>query len=64
MGNSAYGAMVGLAGNIKGIYDYFAGNHEDVEGLSGWGNFIDSVIDNDLTRYANDIIEYGTISPE
>lgn len=64
MGASTYGAIVGLAGNIKGVYDYFAGNHEDVEGLSGWSNFIDSVIDNDWTRYASDVVEYGTLSPE
>lgn len=64
MGASAYGATVGLMGNIKGVYDYLAGNHEDIEGMNGWNNFLDSVIDNDLTRYANDVVEYGTLTPE
>lgn len=64
MGASAYGAIAGLVGNVKGIYDYFAGNHEDVEGMGAWNNFLDSVIDNDWTRYASDVVEYGTWLPE
>lgn len=64
MGASAFGAIAGLAGNVKGIYDYFAGNHEDVEGMSGWNNFLDSVIDNDWTRYASDVVEFGAWRPE
>lgn len=64
LGISAAGAAIGLAGNIKGIYDYFAGNHKDVEGMNAFGNFIDSVIDNNWTRYANDVIELGALLPE
>lgn len=64
MGASTFGAIAGLAGNIKGMYDYFAGNHKDVEGLSGWDNFLDSVMDNDWTRYASDVVEFGAFLPE
>lgn len=63
MGACMFGAIAGLVGNIKGIYDYFAGNHKDVEGMGAWNNFLDSVIDNDWTRYANDVVEYGTWIP-
>ena len=61
MGASAAGALIGTFGMLKGIYDYAAGNHEDVEGLSGFENFMDAVMDNNITRYGNDITQYGTI---
>lgn len=64
MGASTFGAIAGLVGNIKGVYDYLAGNHEDIEGMNGWNNFLDSVMDNDWTRYAKDVVEYGTWLPE
>ena len=64
MGASAYGAIAGLVGNVKGIYDYLSGNYEDVEGMNGWNNFLNSMIDNDWTRYASDVVEYGTFLPE
>lgn len=64
VGASCFGAIAGLAGYVKGIYDYLAGNHEDIEGMNGWNNFLDSMMDNDWTRYANEVIEYGTWTSE
>ena len=61
MGASAAGSMISTAGMLVGAFNYFAGNHEDVEGLSGFGNFLDSVMDNKVTRYGNDVVTYGTI---
>lgn len=61
MGASTAGALIGTFGMLKGTYDYAAGNHEDVEGLSGFENFIDAVMDNNITRYGNDVTQYGTI---
>lgn len=64
MGASAVGAVVGLAGSVKGAIDYLDGDYEDNPNLNGWDNFMNSVIDNDWTRYGNDIVQYGTVLPE
>lgn len=61
IGSSAAGALIGVAGMLKGVSDYIIGNYENVEGLSGFENFINTIMDNDITRYGNDIITYGTI---
>jgi hypothetical protein len=62
--HSAVGATISFAGNLKGIYDYTFGDYEDVEGLSGFGNFLNAVIDNNWTRYGNDIITWGAFNPD
>lgn len=64
VGASAAGAIVGLAGSLKGAIDYFDGTYEDNPNLNGWDNFMNSVIDNEWTRYGNDIVQYGAILPE
>lgn len=46
-----------------GIIDYAKGNHE-IEGASGFTEFIDAVIDNPATRYFNDVKRWGTFFPE
>lgn len=61
MGASAAGAAIGFAGAVKGAIDYFDGTYEDKEGLNGWQNFMNSVIDNDWSRYGNDVVQYGGI---
>ena len=61
MGASAAGALIGTYGMLKGAYDYVAGNYKDVKGLNGFENFMNSVMDNDITRFGNDITQYGTI---
>ena len=61
MGASAAGALIGTYGMLKGTYDYIAGNHKDVKGLNGFENFMDSVMDNEITRFGNDVTQYGTI---
>lgn len=60
MGASAAGAAVGLYGNLVGLADFIAGRHEKIEGVSGLGNLIDSMMDNDITRYGDDMVTYGT----
>lgn len=65
MGADALASTISLtAGLVKGNWDYFTGNHEDIEGASGFTNYIDALIDNDVTRWANDVIQYGTLFPE
>lgn len=61
MGASTAGALIGTAGGIKGAIDYFNGNYEYNEDLNGWDNFINSVLDNEWTRYGNDVTQYGTL---
>ena len=60
LGASAAGAAVGAYGNIVGLMDYIAGNHEKIEGMGWFGNMIDSMMDNEITRYGDDMITYGT----
>lgn len=60
MGASAAGAAVGLYGNLVGLADFIAGRHEKIEGVSGLGNLIDSMMDNEITRYGDDMVTYGT----
>ena len=64
MGASTYGAVVGLAGAVKGAIDYFDGTYKDNPDLDGWDNFMNSVMDNDWTRYGNDVVQYGAFLPE
>lgn len=64
LGASAAGAIVGLVGSVKGAIDYFDGTYKDNPDLDGWDNFMNSVIDNEWTRYGNDIVQYGAILPE
>ena len=64
IGASAAGAIVSLLGSVKGAVDYFDGNYKDNPNLNGWDNFMNSIIDNDWTKYGNDIVQYGTVLPE
>lgn len=60
LGAFAAGRTVGAYGNLVGLADFIAGKHEKTEGVSGLGNLIDSMTDNDITRYGKDMITYGT----
>lgn len=62
MGASAAGALIGTYGMLKGAYDYVTDNYKDVKGLNGFENFMNSVMDNDITRFGNDVTQYGTIT--
>lgn len=64
MGASAVGAIISTAGALKGTYDYLFGDYEDKEYLSGWENFMSSVMDNTWSRYGNDVVTYGTMIPD
>ena len=59
MGVSAYASMVALAGGLMHI-PYALSDIDDVEDLNGWQNFWNKVIDNDITRYAQDVLKYQT----
>lgn len=65
MGSEAAGAIVMTLGSVGSImigYPIWGG--EDVEGLNGWQNYWDKVLDNPVTRYGKDVIEHGTLFPE
>lgn len=61
LGASAAGAIISTAGAVKGAVDYLDGNYEDKDYMSGWENFMNSVMDNDWTRYGNDVVQYGSL---
>lgn len=61
LGASAAGAIISTVGAVKGAVDYFDGDYEDKDYMSGWENFMNSVMDNSWTRYGNDVVQYGTL---
>lgn len=63
MGAATAGALVAFAGAFKGAWDYAVGNYKDNEHLTGIENFLNSVMDNEVTRYGDDIIRYGSFTP-
>lgn len=64
MGASLAGALIGGVGMVKGAADYFDGNYKDNPDLNAWDNFMNSFLDNNVTRYGNDIVQYGAWMPE
>lgn len=64
MGADAVGSIISTAGLFYGLHNSVWGNYEKNPNLNGWQNFWDNVIDNDVTRYGNDVVQYGTLSPE
>lgn len=62
LGASTAGALVSAFGNIVGGVGYLTGNGYKTEGLNGWQNFVNNVMDNDITRYGDDIVKYGTLN--
>ena len=64
LGASTAGALVSAFGNLVGGIGYLTGNGDKTEGLNGWQNFVNNVMDNDITRYGNDIVKYGAWRPE
>lgn len=61
MGADAIGSTITTAGMLYGAGKYIIGQGDKVEGLNGFQNFWNNVIDNDVTRFGNDVITYGTI---
>lgn len=64
MGAGAVGSIISTAGLFYGLHNSIWGNYEKNPNLNGWQNFWDNVIDNDVTRYGNDVVQYGTLNPE
>ena len=64
LGASTAGALVSAFGNVVGGVGYLTGNGYKTEGLNGWQNFVNNVMDNDITRYGDDIVRYGSWRPE
>lgn len=64
LGASTAGALVSAFGNLVGGITYLSGAGYKTEGLNEWQNFINNVMDNEITRYGDDIVKYGTWSPE
>jgi hypothetical protein len=64
LGASTAGALVSVFGNLVGGAKYLAGEGYETEGLNGWQNFVNNVMDNEITRYGDDIVKYGSWRPE
>ena len=64
VGASAAGETIAVAGAVKGAIDYFTGNYESKDYLSGFDNFMNSVMDNEVTRYGNDVTQWGSLFPD
>ena len=64
LGASTAGALISAFGNLVGGAKYLAGEGYETEGLNGWQNFINNVMDNEITRYGDDIVKYGSWRPE
>ena len=62
MGADCAGSNIIAVGALYGMYDYVFGDYEDVEGLSAFDNLLNSMMDNEVTRYGNDIIRWGSFS--
>lgn len=61
---STAGALASAYGNLVGGIRYLTGSGYKTEGLSGWQNFVNNVMDNEITRYGDDIVKYGSCRPE
>lgn len=59
MGAQATGAIIGTAGMIKGAIDYVADDTESE--LNPFMDFMNHIIDNEWTRYGNDVMQYGSL---
>lgn len=65
MGASAVSSAVMLYGVADAIFSGEAFNSEDYnENVGIWANFWNKVINNDITRYANDILKYQSYKKE
>ena len=60
MGAQTAGALIGAAGMVKGAVDYIGDErNENIDNTAL--DFMDHVIDNDWTRYGNDVMQYGSL---
>lgn len=60
MGAQTAGALIGAAGMIKGAIDYVGDErNENIDNAAI--DFFDHVVDNDWTRYGNDVMQYGSL---
>ena len=60
MGAQTAGALIGTAGMIKGAIDY-VGDERNKNIDNAFIDFVDHAIDNDWTRYGNDVMQYGSL---
>lgn len=64
MGSEIAGASIMAGGLLYGIGKYITGNGNDVPDAHFGQNLLDTMLDNEVTRFGNDVIETGTILPE
>lgn len=58
--NQTVGALISTAGMIKGAIDYVGDErNEDID--NSFLDFMDHIIDNDWSRFGNDVMQYGSI---
>lgn len=62
-GASFLGALTQAVGALNGAGNYILGDYNRVEGLNEWDQFMNSVIDNPISRHGNDMVEYGSLLP-
>lgn len=61
MGADAAGSTISTAGLLYGLGKAITGNYEKNPYLNGAENFLNAVLDNEVTRYGSDVVKYGTI---
>lgn len=61
MGADAAGSMISTAGMLYGLGKAITGNYEYNPNLNGAENFLNTILDNEVTRYGGDVVRYGTI---
>lgn len=65
MGAYVIGSTIALWGGLKHFFSKKAREDEkDIEGLSGWSNFFNKVIHNDITEYGKKVIKYQSYREE
>lgn len=60
MGAQVAGALISTAGMVKGAIDYI-GDERNESLDNAFYDFLDHVIDNDWSRYGNDVMQYGSL---
>src|SRR5574344_249112 len=61
MGADAAGSMISTAGMLYGLSKTITGNYEYNPNLNGAENFLNTILDNEVTRYGGDVVRYGTV---
>lgn len=64
MGADIAGSLVTAGGVLYGTGNYLFGDYENIDGLSGWENYLTAIMDNDISNYGNNIVTTGSMYTE